>query len=26
VTARVYWPEKVLLDGSFKIPPVKKLT
>jgi len=26
VTIRVYWPEKVLLDGSFKIPPLKTST
>jgi hypothetical protein len=24
LTTRVYWPEKGLLDGTYKIPPIKK--
>jgi hypothetical protein len=25
VTIRVYWPEQGLLDGSFKIPPIRRI-
>jgi hypothetical protein len=25
LTVRNYWPKKVVLDGSYKVPPVKKM-
>ena len=25
LTVRDYWPKEVMLDGSYKLPPVKKV-